>query len=120
MAFRVGWTDTPDYHRCDSGIETAVHAFFHCPQVHPFWDHVGELTVRIDPEHLMSIDLAYVCDSVSASWSRVKPMIISNAASRGIDGSVDDAVGVSLTSRTLFSSVSDWILCVSAQDEDQI
>lgn len=60
----------PDCHRCDRGLEErAGHAFFHCPLVRPFSDHVGEMTARMDPEHLVSIDLAYVCDNVLLHWS---------------------------------------------------
>lgn len=55
LSFKAGWADMTDCHRCELGLElTAAHAFYHCP----FWDHIGELTARIDPEHLVSIDLA--------------------------------------------------------------
>lgn len=36
-----------------------------------FWKHVGELTSRIDSEHV-SIDLTHACDNVLPSYSGVK------------------------------------------------
>lgn len=49
-----------------------VQAIYHSTQVRPFWDYFGELTVHIAPEHLVSIDLAYVCDNVSLPSSGMK------------------------------------------------
>lgn len=66
VAFRDAWADMTDCHRCQLGLEkTTARAFYHCPQVRLFWDYFSELTARIDPEHLVSADLAYLSDNVS-------------------------------------------------------
>ena len=55
----------PDCARCGSGLEeTAEHAFYFCKRVHPFWDHVGEWTTRIEPKLLVLLDVGYVMDNV--------------------------------------------------------
>ena len=55
----------PDCARCGSGFEeTAEHAFYYCERVHPFWDHVGEWTARIQPEQLVLLLVCYIVDSV--------------------------------------------------------
>lgn len=46
--------------------------FCYCPQVRPFWNHVGELTAHVDQEHLVSIDQAYARENVSPSCSGVR------------------------------------------------
>ncbi|CAE1313253.1 unnamed protein product [Acanthosepion pharaonis] len=75
-AFIWGLADLPDCERCGLGLEeTAAHAFYHCPQVRPLWDHVGELTARLAPEQLVSIDRAYACDNVSPPYSGMKRMV---------------------------------------------
>lgn len=57
--FKTGLADIPDCHRCDYGLEETVeHAFLHCPLVSPFWDQVEDLKARVDPEYLVSTDLA--------------------------------------------------------------
>lgn len=33
------------------------------------------MTVRIEPEHNVSIDLAYLCENVSPPWSGVKRLV---------------------------------------------
>lgn len=59
VAFRWSWRDLPDICRRDLGLEeTAVDAFYHCRQVCPFWDYVGDLKACIAPDPLLSIDLA--------------------------------------------------------------
>lgn len=69
VRFRLGWADKPDCHRCDLGLEeTSAHTFYQYLQVHPFWNPV-ELTVRFDPKHLVSIDLASACDNVFSPGS---------------------------------------------------
>lgn len=71
-----GEADLPDCHLCDLGLEEiALHAFYHCPQVHRFWDYVGELTARFTPDQLVSINLTYICDNVLFLFSRVKSMV---------------------------------------------
>lgn len=64
MAFIWVLADLPVCEQCDLGTEeTASHAFYHCPQVHPLWDHVGELMACLAPEKLVLIDCAYACVS---------------------------------------------------------
>lgn len=74
MAFIADWADMPDYHRHDSGFDE-THPFFHCPHVRPFWDHIGELTNSIDPKHIVSIDLCYICDNVLHPLPGMKQMV---------------------------------------------
>lgn len=57
-----------DCHWCDIDLEETTVSDFHCPQVRPFWDHV-------DPEHLVSIDLAYVCNNLLPPWPVMKRMM---------------------------------------------
>ena len=65
LNYRVGLADMPDCARCGSGLEeTAEHAFYYCERVHPFWDHVGEWTARIEPKQLVQLDVGYVVDNV--------------------------------------------------------
>lgn len=64
--FKAILEDMSDCQRCEHGLkETSEHTFFYCPLVRSFWDQVGELTARIEPEHHVSIDLTYVCYNVS-------------------------------------------------------
>lgn len=63
-----------DYHRYDSGFDE-THPFFYCPHVQPFWDHISELTNSIDPKHIVSIDLWYMCDNVSPPLPGMKQMV---------------------------------------------
>lgn len=55
--------------------EVSEHIFFNCLLVRLFWDHVRELMACIGFEHLVFIDLVYICDSVSRPWSRVKQLV---------------------------------------------
>ena len=49
-AYKEGLADMPECTRCGKGVEqTAVHTFYYCERVRPFWSHVGELTARIEP-----------------------------------------------------------------------
>lgn len=66
VGFKAILEDISDCQRYEHGLkETAEHTFFYCPLVRPFWGQFGELTARIEPEHHVSIDLAYVCYNVS-------------------------------------------------------
>lgn len=56
-----------------------------------FLDRVGELMDRFDPEHLVSIDLAFVCNNVSSPWSKIKRLVFLYAVSK--NGSVGDVDG---------------------------
>lgn len=50
VAVRWGLVNLSDCHQCDPGLEERPsHAVYHCPQVGPFWDYVGDLTARIAP-----------------------------------------------------------------------
>ena len=47
-AYRACLADMPDCPRSGSGLEeTALHAFYYCERVQPFWSHVEEWTARI-------------------------------------------------------------------------
>lgn len=66
----------PECHQCDLALEgISVHAFYHCHQVHPFWNHDLKLMTPIDPKHPLSIDIAYTCDNVSSLCSEVRSMV---------------------------------------------
>ena len=55
----------PNCPRCSSGLEeTAEHAFDHCERVRPFCDQAGEWMARIEPKHLVLIDIGYIVDNV--------------------------------------------------------
>ena len=65
LNFRVGLVDMPNCACCSSGREEMdEHAIYYCERVHPFWDHVREWTVRIEPKELMLLDIGYVVDNV--------------------------------------------------------
>ena len=66
----------PDCTHCGSGLEeTAEHAFSDCERVRPFWDHVGEWTVRIEPKHLVLLDVGYVVDKVLPPFQGKKSVV---------------------------------------------
>ena len=68
--------DVPDCPRCGSGFEeTALHAFYYCEQVHPFWSHVEELTARISPRQLVLLDVGYILDNVDPSFQGEKRVV---------------------------------------------
>ena len=71
-----GLANSPNCHRCDlDSEETASHAFYHCPQVSPFWEFVGELTARIVPDKIVPMVPAFVLSNVSPPFSGVKRMV---------------------------------------------
>ena len=66
----------PDCACCGSGLEeTAEHAFYHGERVHPFWDHVGEWTARIEPKQLVLLDVGYVVDNVLPAFQGEKRVV---------------------------------------------
>ena len=75
-AYRACLADMPNCARCSSGQEeTALHAFYYCERVHPFWSHVEEWTARISPRELMPLDVGYVVDNVSPPFQGEKRMV---------------------------------------------
>ena len=76
LNFRVGLADMPDCARCCSGSEeTAVHAFYYCQRVRPFWDHVVEWTARIEPKQLVLHDVCYIVDNVLPPFQGEKRVV---------------------------------------------
>ena len=76
LNYKTGLADMPDCRRCASGLEeTDEHAFFHCERVHPFWDHVGEWTARIEPKQLMLLNVGYVVDNVLPPFQGEKRVV---------------------------------------------
>ena len=64
-AFKVGLADMPDCARRGSGLEeTALHDFYNCERVRPFWSQVREWMTRIDSKQLVLLDVGYVVDNV--------------------------------------------------------
>ena len=56
--YRACLTDMPDCLRCGSGLEeTALHAFYYCEWLRPFWSHVKEWTARISSRELVLLDV---------------------------------------------------------------
>ena len=52
-AYRACLADMSDCARCASGLEeTALHAFYYCKRVRPFWSHVEEWRLTSVPESL--------------------------------------------------------------------
>lgn len=56
-------------------VNLVSHAFYHRPQLRPFWDYVGDLTPRIDPKHFVPIGHAYVFNNVSPPLLEVKRIV---------------------------------------------
>ena len=66
----------PDYPRCSSSLEeTALHAFYYCERVGPFWSHVEEWTARISPRELVLLDVGYVLDNVDSPFQGKKCVV---------------------------------------------
>lgn len=59
--------------------------------------HVRELTVRIDPEHLVFIDRIYMCNNMTLPWSGGETNVVSYTGNHGKNGGVSDADGRSFT-----------------------
>ena len=75
-AYRACLADMPDCTHCASGLEeTALHAFYYCEWVRPFWSHVEEWTARISPRELVPLDVGYIVDNVSPSFRGEKRMV---------------------------------------------
>ena len=75
-AYRACIADMPDCSRCDSGLEeTALHAFYYCERVRPFWSHVEEWTACIGPRELVLLDVGYVVDNVNPPFQGEKHVV---------------------------------------------
>ena len=75
-SFKAALADMPDCLCCPNGLEqTALHAFYYCELVCPFWSHVGEWTARIDPKHLVLINIGDVVDNVDPLYLGEKHMV---------------------------------------------
>ena len=75
-ACRACLADMPDCPRCDSDLkEMALHAFYYCERVSPFWSHVEEWTVRISPRELVLLDVGYVVDNVNHPFQCEKRVV---------------------------------------------
>ena len=76
LNFRGGLVDMPDCARCDSGLEEpAEHAFYYRDRVHPFWDHVGEWTARIEPKQFVLLDIYHVVDNLLSPFQGEKRVV---------------------------------------------
>ena len=76
LNYKAGQADMPDCARCGSGLEETVeHAFYYCERVHPFWDHVGEWTARIEPKQLVLLDVGYVVDNILPPFQGKKRVV---------------------------------------------
>ena len=66
----------PDCPRCSSDLEeTALHAFYFCVRVRPFWSHVEEWTACISPRQLVLLDVRYVLDNVDPPFQGEKRVV---------------------------------------------
>lgn len=86
MNIETGLTEMSNFHRSDRNLEEMSE---HCPTVCQFWDHVGKFTARIDPKHLVSVDLATMCHPHVPD----EMIGVSHTASRGKNVGVADGTG---------------------------
>ena len=119
LNFKASLTDIPDCPRCGSGLEeTAEHSFSYWEWVRPFWDHVGEWTVRIEPKQLVLFDVGYVVDNVLPPFHvekhvvflailAVARMVMWTTRNKGL---YDDA--------NFFSSWSGFVFSASAEGQN--
>ena len=69
LVFKAGLADMPDCPRGNRGIEeTAELTFCYGERDHPFWEHVGEVTARIDPKQVVLLDVDNVVDNFDPLW----------------------------------------------------
>ena len=74
-AYRACLTDLSDCPRCSSAEETALHAFYYCGWVRPFWSHVEEWMARISPKQLVLLYVGYVIDNVVPPYKGAKRVV---------------------------------------------
>ena len=66
----------PNRSRFGSSLEeTAEHTFYFCERVHPFWNHVGEWTARIESKQLVLLDICYVGDNILPQFQGEKRVV---------------------------------------------
>lgn len=74
--FKAGLAEMPDSSPVRSWLRGNVWVrLFPLSAGDSFWDQVDDLAAPIDPEHLVSINLAYVCDNVLPPWSGVNRLV---------------------------------------------
>ena len=75
--FKVGLANVPDCScRCSGLEEMAVHSFYSCEWVCPFWSHVGEWATHIDPKHFVLLGVSSVVDNVDPPWRDKRMMFL--------------------------------------------
>ena len=57
------------------GRHARLHAFYYCERVRPFWDHVNEWTVRIEPKQPVLLDVGYAVDNVLSPFQGQKRVV---------------------------------------------
>ena len=78
-AFNAGLAHMTDCSRCSGEFdETTEYAFYHCKQVHPYGDNVGEVTARIYPKQLVLLDADYTVEIFNPQWTGVKRRVFSS------------------------------------------
>ena len=60
----MGLADLPNCALCGRGLEETAEHTYYCKRVRPFWDHVGERMVRIEPKKLVLLDVGYLVDNI--------------------------------------------------------
>ena len=61
---------------CGSSLEEmALHAFYYCELVHPFWSNIEEWRTRISLKQLVLLDVGYVVDNVDPPYQGEKRMV---------------------------------------------
>ena len=76
-AYRACLAGILDCPRRGSGLEeTALHAFYYCERIRPFWSHVEEWSARISPRKLVLLDVGYVVDNVDSLFQGEKRVVV--------------------------------------------
>ena len=76
LNFKVGLADMPNCAHCGRGCEeTDKYTFYDCERVRPFWDHVWVLMARIEPKHLVLLDVGYIVDNVLPPFQGEKRVV---------------------------------------------
>ena len=87
-AFRACLADMPNCLHCSSGLEEmALHTFYNCEWVHPFWSHVVKWMAWINPKQLVQYNVGYVVDNTDFSYQDEKcvaRMVIWETRNKGL------------------------------------